>query len=66
MKIADKCRADIHRIISEYGIDGTISSSLLAHHLRKKAWAVTGPNMNETARSLGFTVIGDQIYDLDM
>lgn len=63
MKIAEKAAADLAKILKEQGTP--LSAAVAAGEMRCEGWTVNAENILSTARSLGFVVIGSQIYGID-
>ena len=65
MKIAERARRTLYDILAVTA-DGSALAVTVVPLMRERGWAsITEDNIIDTARALGFTVIGTVIYQLD-
>lgn len=63
MKIAEQAQTDLSKVLRRHG---STRLNKIAAAMRRRGWkSVTRENMVETARDLGFLVVGTQILGID-
>ena len=69
MKVKDRAIKDLTKILTL--LDENLTAppeekiTLIAHQMGKLGWAIPEDTLLETARSLGFPVIGQTIYQIE-